>query len=534
MTSGIDSILLAVSSSWMLALVAKAASIAAIGLVCARVAARKRAAFRHTVLAATFGVLLALPVVSLLAPPLAITVQQAPAPLASHTLPAALLPFPAATHAPKSGWSMSTLFAAIWAAGTIVFLIPAAAGVWQLHRIRRSSRPWQAGQAEANALSTRRVHVLLSGAIPGPMTCGVFQPAIVLPADAAQWESDDLLRALVHELEHVHRCDWAVHCIARTVCAVYWFLPLVWLAWRRLELEAERSCDDAVLDRSDPSAYADQLVSVARRLSAARRPFLAMATRADLSSRVRAVLDTRQPRGVAGARCVTFALLVATAVVLTLSPLHVIAAPQSTAPVAQIRTEARLVAVQTKVTYPNGDTVRGLTAADFEVAEDGVAQQVRIFEFQPETETYLLAYYPANARDDGKFRKIDVHVKTATTAKVEHREGYLSTFPRPEPATAQRAAATPPPYDRPPVIILKKDPEYSEAARKAKYQGMVLIAAEIDEAGQPTNLHVVRSLGLGLDEKALEAVRQWRFKPATKDGKPVTAPLMLEVSFRLM
>jgi TonB family protein len=90
------------------------------------------------------------------------------------------------------------------------------------------------------------------------------------------------------------------------------------------------------------------------------------------------------------------------------------------------------------------------------------------------------------------------------------------------------------PYDRPPVVIFKKEAEYPEEARKAKYQGTVLLDVQIDDSGRPMNIRVSRSVGLGLDEKALEAVKQWRFRPATKDGKPVSAPVQVEVSFRLL
>src|SRR6202050_2056045 len=136
------------------------------------------------------------------------------------------------------------------------------------------------------------------------MPCGVAHPAIVLSPDAQTWDGEDLGRAIVHELEHVRRRDWLSQCLARAVCAVYWFHPLVWIAWRQLALEAERACDDAVLGRSEAAAYADQLVGLARRLSmsaktaskmtAAKSPLLAMANRADLATRVGAVLDSGQ------------------------------------------------------------------------------------------------------------------------------------------------------------------------------------------------------------------------------------------------
>jgi len=85
-----------------------------------------------------------------------------------------------------------------------------------------------------------------------------------------------------------------------------------------------------------------------------------------------------------------------------------------------------------------------------------------------------------------------------------------------------------------PQLLYKKEPEYSEEARKAKYQGTVLLYVEVDSSGRATNIKVQRSLGLGLDEKAIEAVRQWKFKPGYKDGKPVTVAATIEVNFRLL
>jgi len=85
-----------------------------------------------------------------------------------------------------------------------------------------------------------------------------------------------------------------------------------------------------------------------------------------------------------------------------------------------------------------------------------------------------------------------------------------------------------------PIVLYKKEPEYSEEARKAKYQGTVVLYIVVDPSGRAVNPKVVRSLGLGLDEKALEAVRQWKFKPGYKDGRPVTVAATIEVNFRLL
>ena len=77
------------------------------------------------------------------------------------------------------------------------------------------------------------------------------------------------------------------------------------------------------------------------------------------------------------------------------------------------------------------------------------------------------------------------------------------------------------------------DPEYSEEARKAKYQGTVVLWVVVGPDGRPHDIRVQRTLGMGLDEKAIEAVRQWKFDPAKKDGNPVAVQINVEVNFRL-
>lgn len=84
-----------------------------------------------------------------------------------------------------------------------------------------------------------------------------------------------------------------------------------------------------------------------------------------------------------------------------------------------------------------------------------------------------------------------------------------------------------------PIPIYKPDPPYSEEARKAKYQGTVVLWIVVDTQGNVTEIRVVKPLGLGLDEKAVDTVRTWKFKPATRNGIPVPVRVAVEVSFRL-
>ncbi len=85
-----------------------------------------------------------------------------------------------------------------------------------------------------------------------------------------------------------------------------------------------------------------------------------------------------------------------------------------------------------------------------------------------------------------------------------------------------------------PIVSSKVEPEYTEEARAANYQGTVVLAVEIDPSGFARNIRIVRGLGLGLDQNAVTAVGQWRFQPATKDGAPVTVQATIEINFRLL
>lgn len=85
----------------------------------------------------------------------------------------------------------------------------------------------------------------------------------------------------------------------------------------------------------------------------------------------------------------------------------------------------------------------------------------------------------------------------------------------------------------PPHTIYAPEPEFSEEARKAKYQGVCTLGLIVGTDGRPSNIRVLSSLGMGLDEKAIEAVKNWKFEPAMKDGHPVRVEIAVEVDFHL-
>ena len=323
----------------------KATVIVLVGLASVRVMRRSRASARHLVLLGTFLGLLTLPFALALVPP-AIAIE----------LPVARLPYApavpilgnpgganalsttvdaeAGASSDRTPFTFQDLMRTIWAMGVLALVLSLSAALWQLARIRRSGVPWLKGRGLARTLAAqagirRSVEVLFHEAVAAPLTIGLLRPAILLPSDALQWGEADVQRALVHELEHVRRGDWAVQLLARITCALYWFNPLVWIARRLLSLEAERACDDAVLVRGESTEYAEQLVHLAQRLSKGTpRPALAMAKRSDLSARVSAILDTGQRRGRAGAAAAVSTLCAMALLVVTIAPVRVTASAE--------------------------------------------------------------------------------------------------------------------------------------------------------------------------------------------------------------
>jgi uncharacterized protein (TIGR03435 family) len=345
MMSGLTASVVTASGFVVLSLIAKATVVTAFAIVAGWLTRGQRAAVRHLIFAGAFAVLALLPAATAVMPAVPVAVRLPSIPAAAETghatpltpgveasMVADGLPSESPDSTPKRpALSTFTLLATVWLAGAIGCLARLALGLWQIHRVRRTGLPWREAQTLTNDLARRAgfnrpVDVIVHEAIVGPMTCAVLRPAIVFPLDARTWSDADVQRAITHELEHVRRRDWVTFCLARTMCAVYWFHPLVWIANRQLCVSAERACDDAVVRDGQAVGYADQLVTLAERtLAQRRRPLLAMANRHDLATRVHAVLSTRQQRGPAGVWARITITTAAVASLAALAPLRTVA-----------------------------------------------------------------------------------------------------------------------------------------------------------------------------------------------------------------
>ena len=260
-----------------------------------------------------------------------------PADAAPET-PAAPVLAAAAPQTPPVHWPAWVLLA--WLAGAAALLLPLLAGtviVWRqacrAQRINSGSWVHLLDELRPRLGIRGRVVLLRSDWSNIPLTCGIFRPAIVLPAEAYDWPADRRRVVLLHELAHIRRRDCLTQLLARLARVIYWFNPLVWLAGRMLRIEREQACDDLVLASGHKASdYAGHLLEIVRSLHSVRCPSLAavaMARRSQFEGRLLAILDPRRNRRSLTRWGLLIAVLLAVAVAI---PLAILRAAESSKP----------------------------------------------------------------------------------------------------------------------------------------------------------------------------------------------------------
>ena len=353
MYSQITDIVLAVSHSDEIAIPIKATMVLLIGLIAAGLAVRAKASWRHLIFTTTMAVVLLLPIIAAILPGLTLDVPvETSAVYVERSIESQTATSSESINAtsqrpavPSVGWSLpnlQTVLLVAWFVGCLLFVAAFARDLWMARILRRNGLPAARLQelTRKRAAKTgikRSIDVLVHEDIGAPVTYGFLRPVILFPENAAGWKEEDLERAIVHELEHVRRGDWVTQLLARTVCVFYWFHPLVWITWRRLCIEAERACDDAVVQDAGHEDYAEQLVTLSQNLKDLPiKPLLGMAKRSDLSRRVDALLDDRQRRGRSGLLAVVFAVAFGGFAVVSIGPLRAVAKSISSQALNQI------------------------------------------------------------------------------------------------------------------------------------------------------------------------------------------------------
>ena len=316
------------TSSLLLGATVKVSLVLAIALAGVWCLRRRSAAARHWVLSVAIVCALAVPLLSVLAPPWYVPVSMAGVGLVGpHESDAAATPAAGLPGGPRTvNVTLSTpagqvetqqsavrkmagLLAPVWMVGVTtvatLLLLGLVRLAWLSARATPVSDPrWLELAAEtASRLGLARPVRLLQSTHPTLLaTWGLLWPRVMLPAGAEAWESDRVRVVLAHELAHVRRGDWAVQLAADALRALFWFNPLMWVATRCLRRDSELACDDAVLGLGvDGPDYATQLLDLAKALRSPRpvlSPGVAMARPSGLERRISAMMNptlSRQP-----------------------------------------------------------------------------------------------------------------------------------------------------------------------------------------------------------------------------------------------
>jgi TonB family protein len=577
-----------------LALLVRATVILAAGLGVATASRRVSASTRSLWLAVTFAALLLFPIATATLPPVRLVIpvptstpmviRRAPVSVHGNT---SIDPVSPAAPDRRASMSLREGLVGLWLLGAALSNLPFWLAVVGASRSRRRGRLWPRGADALGMLvrsrsTVRPVDVICDPALRVPCTLGFVRPVIAFPVDAADWSDDDLLRVLIHEYEHVRRGDWITLLMARCVCSLYWFHPLVWLAFRRLRVETERACDDAVVRAADAPAYAEQLVTLAARLSrGASAPVLSIAGRSELATRVSSILDAGRRRAptTVGCRWLTFtcgvAIAGATAVMQPVSARGQAAQQQSTELGEILPLEAGNMGREVE----GGARLSGILYDPFGRPLSGVILGIESLVFgDPPLPPRSTPFFRATRTDaNGRYvfervppglyglaapttdfvpgeqiilraadhitRDIHMRIEPATAMVTVCRDCQSRTNPfdlpdsirqeleRDEQMALSASVAAPEPMSR--LLTGEVAAPYPESLRNRGLEGHVVVEGVIAADGAGRAMRVTSATDAALGAAALDVLAAERWKPAFVRGVAVDAPFRVEVHFIL-
>lgn len=487
---------------------------------------RASAAARHFVWLSAIAALLLLPAVLLL-PPLW---RVAPAPALAPVLSAGRTVVNVTAGSASARIPIAAPFLALWAAGAALLLA------------RRIFFQFQAARLVRGSISWRRFDgfpVHLSESISIPVVCGLHRPVILLPAGAPSWPPDRLEVILRHEASHASRRDPLAQFAASTACALYWPLPWVWAAARRLAVEAELACDDCVLAAGPrPSDYASHLIEIVRALNF-QNPIpkggIPMARLSDLEHRLRAMLSTNANRLPAGRR---FMLAVATAAVALLIPITALRSPVfalSDGISGVVRDPSGAVVPRARVIIQFADESRKEVvwtdpAGEFSAAPLPDGEYVISVE-KPGFAALKLTGIPVGAGHTGR---LELTLQTGRIRETVNVVGEGTPAPKSVSGTGVPGRIRVGGNLQATKMVKQVRPVYPPECKVQGVQGTVVLRAVIGKDGSILNLEPLNKL---IDERlvqsALDAVSKWQYQPTLLNGDPVEVITEIEVNYTL-
>jgi TonB family protein len=540
---------------------------------------RKRsAAFRHSVLVATVACALTLPLLGALVPSWSLAW---PAPSATSSMVTSFYrassgggsstPIVGTTFSAKPwspAWTLPSTDAlelfvvVVWLFGVGYFVMALSIGLGRLTWLARSGTPmvepaWVRALADAsNSFDLPRPVRLLRIDHPSLLAAwGWRTPTVMVPRWAQQWTDDQARLVLSHELAHVWRGDWCAQLAAEILRAACWFNPLVWMLCRRLQLESERACDDAVLRRGwDAAEYATNLIELARALASQGRSASgvlasAMARPAGLERRIRAMLHPHLDRRPLSR--VHHLAIAATLFVLTFMIAGAAASAQDFAslagtvldPTDRVLPDVRLVL--TNSSNRSKYEVRSDSDGHFEFVAVPAGDYV--------LETFLTGFTTVRStfsvggagRLETRF-KLSVGSLNETITVTSPGRALTSTELEARRQALERRAGrsnkgvgdcadtgSTGGNIRQPRKLKDVRPIYPEALSLAQTSGSVVLDAVIGVDGTIREVRVAKSTNSGFEQAAIDAVRQWEFDTTLLNCQPIEVNMQVNVGFKI-
>jgi TonB family protein len=486
---------------------------------------RASASARRLVWITTAACLLAMPVLSLLAPPIGArapisTFRASPSmPVVANAgrTPMTALPKPAPARLP---W-----IPMLWAAGVLAVLGRLAVGMMRLAWLKRTARPID---------SANGVPCLVSDRVSMPMTCGVFQPVILLPAGHGTWPAERVRLVRAHELVHVQQRDCLFQIVMQIACALYWYNPLAWLGAAQFRKERERACDDGVLRQgiSGPE-YAGHLLELVRTLRPGAPPALAvaMAHQSQLESRLVALLDARIKRNGLSRKAAIAAVLAAGCLLFPIATVRGQAQAARGTISGIVYDASGAVIPNATVLATNLDSHSKEAAITNEAGEYSLAAiPVGHYELEVTNRGFKIHRnnLTLNANDQ---QHLDISMELGNISEKVEVIGKKPTALVAHAAVPQRirvggnvVAAQ---------LVSKVGPLYPAYSQEKGIEGPVLLEAVISIDGHVISLRALNAPDPDLIAAAITAVQQWHYSPMLLNGEPVEALTTIIVDFRL-
>lgn len=244
----------------------------------------------------------------------------------------------------------------IWLAGFLWLCLRLFRSHAAASRILKQSQPLPSN-TPLQAFDPRRHEIRLSHEVASPVTVGLLHPKVLLPAEAADWTRAQTRMVLAHELTHVDRRDVAWQLIASVTRSMYWFHPLVWLAFAKMKLEREFACDDQVISNGElPSEYSNMLLQMATALahhstSPGQNELLGVSmAQKPIQRRLANILSASKKRSVASPGFKALSLLLVSALMLVLGVVRPFGTPVEAAAMTD---ETSTISAPERFSLPN-------------------------------------------------------------------------------------------------------------------------------------------------------------------------------------